>query len=653
MTSVDPAQQLAAWLRKRRESELLPEPPSELEADVVEAIYALQPHRAPAPRVTLDDILSGVEAGPFQGHFSDEEDTQPPEDDETTMLGSLVGMTGPYDLSGPDQRDAPDPVLLPEDHLEDSLPPVAFDATAFNASISSDRTQLDTPAAEALKDWLDGPLGTEPTDAVDADVAEAIYALRPERAPAPRVDLDDVFRAVEDGPFARGGAVVDLPVRLDSSSVPAVALDTTEDDDQPDTNVVSLADERRRRPWWAATGIGAVAVAALALIFAVPSMTMLRSPNDMAEAPMVEAPMAEREELRAGPSARKGTLDGQIAGQTTSTASSLDEAFAASEPAPAAKAVASASVEAAPSFDTARPHAEPPGMSGQRSASGGAMSSGAAARDDLEGSAYGWDQGAPPEEEAESLELDPPAPATVAAAADQISTELESASRGAPSRSRAGEGGLAPQKARALKQKKELKDTPDADADAAPGAALEPLDDYAEEATGSADYFDEEAEDDSDLSNTGGLLNTGSGLAVGNNSRSVDLQSLRTQAVRSSASPSRSSLGSLYAEVRAADEAAAKALSDGDITGAVRALDALMAHADPNVVMDTAYAIGDLLRNNGRQDLALAYVARGLGVAGGSDSQRGRLLGLRGQILESRGDRTGARRAYERAGNAY
>ncbi len=618
MTSVDPAQQLAAWLRKRRESQLLPEPPSELEADVVEAVYALQPHRAPAPRVTLDDILSGVEAGPFQGHFSEEEDTQLPEEDEPTVLGSLVGMTGPYDLSGHDQRDAPDPVLLPEDHLEDSLPPVAFDA------------------AEALKDWLDGPLGTEPTDAVDADVAEAIYALRPERAPAPRVDLDEVFHAVEDGPFARGGEVVDLPVRPDPSSAPPVALDDTEDDDRPGTNVVSLADERRRRPWWAATGIGAMAVAALALIVAVPSMTMFHSPNDMAEAPMVE-----REERRADPIARKGALEGQVAGQKTSTASSLDEAFAAAEPAPApapaAITVASTAMEAAPSFDTAGPEAAPPRESSQPGASGGAMSSGAAAPSDLDGSAFGWDQGAAPEDETESI-------------------QLESASRSTSSRSRADEadrGGHAPKKARALKQKKELKDSRYAEAEAAPEAALDALADYADEATGSTEEFEEEADDDSDLSNTGALLNTGSGLGMADSSRAVDLQSLRTQAVRSSASPSRSSLGSLYAEVRAADEAAAQALSDGDITGAVRALDTLMAHADPNVVMDTAYAIGDLLRNNGRQDLALAYVARGLGVAGGSDSQRGRLLGLRGQILESRGDRTGARRAYERAGNAY
>ena len=67
MTTSDPAQQLAAWLQSLDARGLLPEPPEELEDDVVEAIYALVPERAPAPRVRLDDILEAVQGGPFQG----------------------------------------------------------------------------------------------------------------------------------------------------------------------------------------------------------------------------------------------------------------------------------------------------------------------------------------------------------------------------------------------------------------------------------------------------------------------------------------------------------------------------------------------------------------------------------------------------------
>ena len=52
-------------------------PPEELDLDVIEATYALRPTMAPAARVSLDDILAGVTAGPFASHAAPLPDAAP------------------------------------------------------------------------------------------------------------------------------------------------------------------------------------------------------------------------------------------------------------------------------------------------------------------------------------------------------------------------------------------------------------------------------------------------------------------------------------------------------------------------------------------------------------------------------------------------
>ncbi len=56
-------------------------------------------------------------------------------------------------------------------------------------------------SARALGRWLDRP-SEAPPEGVDAEVLEAIYALRPELAPAPRVSPDDILAGVTRGPLA-------------------------------------------------------------------------------------------------------------------------------------------------------------------------------------------------------------------------------------------------------------------------------------------------------------------------------------------------------------------------------------------------------------------------------------------------------------------
>lgn len=62
-------------------------------------------------------------------------------------------------------------------------------------------TELNEP--KLLATWLDAHPGEAPPEGIDPAVVEAVYALRPDLAPAPRVTLDDILGGVTTGPFAR------------------------------------------------------------------------------------------------------------------------------------------------------------------------------------------------------------------------------------------------------------------------------------------------------------------------------------------------------------------------------------------------------------------------------------------------------------------
>ena len=64
--------------------------------------------------------------------------------------------------------------------------------------------------AQALAAWLAAPAGTPPPDGLDADVVQAVLALRPERAPAMRGGLAEVLGGLKAGPLAVPAPVVSL-----------------------------------------------------------------------------------------------------------------------------------------------------------------------------------------------------------------------------------------------------------------------------------------------------------------------------------------------------------------------------------------------------------------------------------------------------------
>ncbi len=143
-----------------------------------------------------------------------------------------------------------------------------------------------TPEKQAslLAEWLEKPPGTPPPVGVDADAIEAVYALRPELAPAPRVSIDDILAGVSEGPFAR---IAEVPISETDSGPAARIAEVPISEDQgeilqeadPETGrgeVVDLATARRRRQRiWG--GVGVVAAAALALFTVFPQSDELEN----------------------------------------------------------------------------------------------------------------------------------------------------------------------------------------------------------------------------------------------------------------------------------------------------------------------------------------------------------------------------------------
>ncbi len=140
-----------------------------------------------------------------------------------------------------------------------------------------------------LAGWLDED--GIPEDA-DDEALEAIFALRPDLAGAPRVSIDDVLAGVASGPLSE---------RASASPEPTLPASLGE---LPEAVVVAnnVPGARRRLPGWFIPGMSALLVAALALVVVVPMSAQLRSSPSaiFAEAPAPESapapppmPMAE------------------------------------------------------------------------------------------------------------------------------------------------------------------------------------------------------------------------------------------------------------------------------------------------------------------------------------------------------------------------
>ena len=79
------------------------------------------------------------------------------------------------------------------------------------------------------------------------------------------------------------------------------------------------------------------------------------------------------------------------------------------------------------------------------------------------------------------------------------------------------------------------------------------------------------------------------------------------------------------------------------------ALQTLGNSRQPDVVADAHLRLASLARDSGDSDRAFALLARGLGAPGTSGSWRAALLAAQGRLLDERGDAQGARRRYQQA----
>lgn len=148
--------------------------------------------------------------------------------------------------------------------------------------------------AQLLADWLAQPPGTPPPEGLDPDVVGAIWALRPDRAPSPRLSLDDVLDSVTEGPYARDAKVVAFPTAQQRAAAAAAPKPT-----------------RRPQRWVPVLALGLAAAAAAMIV--IPMAGNLASPDRGADelsrmeeqaaapatipeaAPSADAPLAERD----------------------------------------------------------------------------------------------------------------------------------------------------------------------------------------------------------------------------------------------------------------------------------------------------------------------------------------------------------------------
>ncbi|MFK7930040.1 MAG: hypothetical protein AB8H79_17735 [Myxococcota bacterium] len=155
--------------------------------------------------------------------------------------------------------------------------------------------------ALALAQWLDANPGTQPPADVDADVLEAVYAFRPDLAPAPSLTVEEILAGVTAGPLL---APAPQPL-ADSGQSPAPANDP------------------RPRGWlpWALGGASALAAAAIALVLVMPTVFGASSESlnaDVAAMSPADVPQ-ERSEFRS--SATPGSEGGNVASPARQTPS--------------------------------------------------------------------------------------------------------------------------------------------------------------------------------------------------------------------------------------------------------------------------------------------------------------------------------------------
>ncbi len=457
--------------------------------------------------------------------------------------------------------------------------------------------------ARLLAEWLSTPPGTAPPEGLSPDVVAAVYAMRPDRAPAPRVTIDDVLATVTTGPFAASTA----RPKLGSERATARGVGV-----RPEA-------ARRRRPWWMAPAFGVGITAALAAVIVIPAAGLWFSGSKVVEeaarseqvapAPMLAepttgpafAPTAPPMDLIAEAGPQVAPVVAVPPTPSTVSAGELGAEVAAGEERARSQGVLEKGDASAAPVPPTSPAPPPPAKTvgaavRDESASAGPTTGGAATNED---DSWGWSSGKGAKEEPASREV-----------ADKDEEEVESPRRNdaqAPADS-------VEQKAKSTPQK------PASSTEAPAQAASAP----AEEPSAQA-------------SSTG--RTTTSQRAFGSNDA-------RGAALPSDYKPNWYVGLQRVATVYAAVE---PIRGSGDIEGALARYLTLAADADTSVAQDALWRAASLAAGAGRTDYALGLVERGLARNAKNTVFRSNLLVLKGDLLTKKGNTAGATAAWTEA----
>ena len=453
--------------------------------------------------------------------------------------------------------------------------------------------------AQLLAEWLEAPEGTPVPEGLDLDVAEAMWVLKPELAPAPRMSSADLLASLDVAPVAAAAAV---PASID----------------QGEAEVIDFASRRKRRLWY---GAGVFAAAAMALIVIVPGANQLSGEAGpamtAAEAPAfapepelaevadasVEADLAERTVLdELSDIAREAAEEEPVGGDFAQLTP-----VAKQEPLPASAPDLPAELAAATS----------------RTRTGATLSLGGA------------------DEQAEPSDLDLDG-AIVADAADDFAAAPTASFEGW-----ANDTGLGRAEAEPMPEAEEALEALEA-----PEVAYElpPEDPYglvSGDATASysapkrsSSSRAERKEDRNAEREDEDLLTSGS------------TSSPVPWPADYSASWYRSSLsGELLEQAEAAFSSADSHAAVGRTDAAVDALVALMGTGHVHLAQDAAGRAAQLLQQAGRSDEALAMTRRGRGLSSANSAFLSRLWAIEGSLHQARGDLAQATHAYTTAQN--
>jgi hypothetical protein len=567
--------------------------------------------------------------------------------------------------------------------------------------------------AAQLARWLDEHPGSAPPEGVDPDVLEAIYAMRPELAPAPSFSIDDILAEITTGPFASSGSGPEATAEPSGAEIvplPTPELERDDDTEEaPATGVVDLATERRRRRPWLWSAAGAVAAAAMALIVitpfvekGVPDAVFESEQAQMPAASPEPAPIAELEQDGWPPPARP---DVEQSGESKEKSPAAAAAFAPPgdgtmlEPDAAVDALSRTQQRAPAQPGTAGPTTNAAGGTASGVVGGGALDvssdqaegrlgAAAAQSGDAPASWFAEDRadaaGAPgptPASPSPRSSPDPsPPPAEPAGAAfvdlpveeptldydddlgdHELADDLEmpsattivSEDRSSGRREREVERKRADEYAKA-----------EAEAEA---FELEESSGMARRSRGEERLSSVQASRSRDTRG-GGLLG---GLT--DRSREASAPSAVSEPEEPSALAPAMGLDDLRAQANPLDYRSDWYLREpgldvatrtqlasvfGEVQAAVIAGDSartlellrpLLGSGDPSVVQDASFRIATIELQVGQRAAALGTVQRGLAASGSPTVHRARLLALLGSILEEQGDAGGAMDAYRQA----